>query len=199
MWSTRAKAETQAAKRTWFGTLTLRPEAHVIMRSRARVRLATQGIDFDSLPIGEQFILHHHQCSIEITKYLKRVRKESAAQFRYLLVAEHHQSGLPHYHVLIHEHVGAVKHATLAKQWLLGFEKYRLVTDLREATYLCKYLSKATVARVRASVRYGETFSNIADEDQRGKSTPKNNPLLFGQPSKTQEEVDHAVSPTSAE
>lgn len=156
MWSLRARSETAAAARTWFGTLTLKPEAHHTMLSRARVKIAKQGLDYEALSIGEQFTLRHVECSIEITKYLKRIRKESSARFRYLLVAEHHKSGLPHYHVLIHETVsGSIKHRTLSSQWPLGFEKWRVVTDLREATYLCKYLSKATVARVRASVAYG--------------------------------------------
>lgn len=156
-WSARARAETRSSVRTWFGTLTMRPDAHMTMLSRARVRLAHQGVDFDKLPFGEQFIERHKESSVELTKYLKRVRKESGAKIRYLMVAEHHKSGLPHYHLLVHEQDKdcGVKHATLSNQWSLGFEKWRLVTDLREATYLCKYLSKATVARVRASGAYG--------------------------------------------
>lgn len=156
MWEHRARAEVQIAPRTWFGTLTLRPEAHATIGARCRARLARQGIDFDALPFGEQFEERHRMIGVEITKYLKRVRKASAPGFRYLLVCEHHKSGLPHYHLLIHEiEDGCVKSATLASQWQLGFEQWRLLSDLRQATYLCKYLSKATVARVRASGRYG--------------------------------------------
>lgn len=160
IWEQRAKAEVQAAQRTWFGTLTLRPEAHATMGSRARVRLSRQGIDFDALPFGEQFLERHREINVEITKYLKRVRKQSPLGFRYLLVVEHHKSGLPHYHMLVHELVdGAVKYAVLADQWQLGFEKWKVVADMRQATYLCKYLSKATIARVRASVAYGSKRS----------------------------------------
>lgn len=158
LWRTRAEHETRAALRTWFGTLTLNPAAHMTMVSRARVRLAQQGIDFDDLPIGEQFIERHREISREITKYLKRVRKISG-QFRFLMVAEHHKSGLPHYHVLVHERdAHGVKHRVLSSEWKLGFEKWRLLTDLREASYLCKYLAKATVARVRASGAYGQAY-----------------------------------------
>lgn len=156
LWTTRAKAEVQAAPRTWFGTLTLSPEAHMTMVSRARARLLVQGIDFERLPLGEQFTERVHEVNIEVTKYLKRVRK-ACGSFRYLLVVEHHKSGLPHLHFLIHEiELGAVKYAVLAEQWQLGHEKIRLLADGDNAAYLCKYLSKATVARVRASGGYGD-------------------------------------------
>lgn len=162
LWSERARAEVQSSPRTWFGTLTLRPQAHATVVARARVRLSEQGVDFDMLPFGEQFVERHKIVSDEITKYLKRVRKASEAPFRYLCVAEHHKSGLPHYHLLVHETIeGTVKHAVLSGQWALGFEKWRIVSELAEATYLCKYLSKASVARVRASERYGEPSGDI--------------------------------------
>lgn len=186
LWTTRAVSECSMASRTWFGTLTLRPEAHATMVSRARVELSDQGVDFDTLPFGEQFLQRHRQVSIELTKYLKRVRKESRAMFRYLLVAEHHKSGLPHYHALLHEWhgMGCVKHATLSKQWSLGFEKWRLLSDAREARYVCKYLGKATVARVRASGDYGNGFAlsaiakSIAPVREREKVTPQKGTLL---------------------
>lgn len=168
-WVLRAKAETGAARRTWFGTLTLRPEAHVAVTSKARVNLAKQGVDFDALPFGEQFTERHKYASREVTLYLKRVRKQSGAFLRVLCVAEHHKSGLPHYHLLVHEFDAlGVKHSVLSKQWLAGFEKWRLVTSLSEATYLCKYLSKSTVARVRASRDYGSPPPCVlADEHRR--------------------------------
>lgn len=161
LWRSRAERETRAALRTWFGTLTLSPAAHQTMVSKARARLGAQGVDFDALPYGEQFRERHREISREITKYLKRVRKESG-ELRFLMVAEHHKSGLPHYHLLVHERDAlGVKHRTLSTQWKLGFEKWRLLTDLREASYLCKYLAKATVARVRASGAYGEATSLV--------------------------------------
>lgn len=188
MWKARALSETRIASRTWFGTLTLRPEAHVTMLSRARVALGKQGIDMDALTFGEQFILHHNECSIEITKYLKRVRKETGAHFRYLLVAEHHKSGLPHYHMLVHEQdgYGLVKHKALSRQWLLGFEKWRVITDLQEATYLCKYLSKASVARVRASRAYGTPEWHSVSVN----STPRK--LAYREP--TEEGMDNGLA-----
>lgn len=172
LWSDRAKRETLLARRSWFGTLTLRPEAQVTFVSMARMRLSKQGIDFDALPYREQFAERVKEISLEITKYLKRVRKETGAKFRYLLVAEYHKSGLPHFHMLIHEHdeIG-VRHSTLSKQWRVGFEKWRLVTEPSEAVYLTKYLSKTAAARVRASRGYGrrDVLNDIAAEGGVGK------------------------------
>ena len=93
----------------------------------------------------------------DVTKWLKRVRKESGAKLRYILVAEAHKSGLPHYHMLVHEQVGGgqVGERTLRKQWAMGFSKWNLVTDKAPARYVCKYLTKAAAARVRASLNYG--------------------------------------------
>lgn len=158
VWRYRAKAEYAFAQRTWFGTITLSPSAHLVALSQARRRLHAQGIDFDTLPLVEQFVLRHEAICPSLTRYLKRVRKASGARLRYLLVAEAHESWLPHYHMLVHEVAGStsVKHAILRDQWHMGFTHWKLVNDPRAATYLCKYLSKSTIARVRASVRYGE-------------------------------------------
>lgn len=168
LWSARALHETKISIRTWLGTLTLSPDAQTRAVSRARHNLASQGIDFDSLSWGEQFGLRHAQIQNDITKWLKRVRKQSKAKFRYLLVAEHHKSGLPHYHILIHEcdPASPVRKGLLQAQWPLGFSSFKLVDDPKAATYVCKYLMKSAVARVRASARYGEqTYFNIATRE----------------------------------
>lgn len=157
-WTYRATEETLRSQRTWFATLTLNPAAHVHMLNVARMREVAQAIDFDALPALERFTLVHNVISVEITKYLKRVRFESKASIRYLFVAEKHVSGLPHYHALIHERPGSgpVLYRTLSEQWQLGFSKFNLVTDPKRAGYVCKYLSKDAAARVRASVGYGK-------------------------------------------
>ena len=158
-WAYRAKEELAVAPRTWFGTLTLRPEQHWIMQCRAAVRLGENGRSWSDLTADEQFVERHKECGAELTTWLKRVRKESAAPLRYLLVAEAHKSGLPHYHVLVHERSPDVRvyERTLRRQWKLGFSKFTLVEgDPKAAWYVCKYLSKAALARVRASVSYGK-------------------------------------------
>lgn len=157
LWAARAKTETQQAVRTWFGTLTLSPEAHMRVLSNARARLSKGGTDFDALPIGEQFLERHREIGPELAKYLKRIRKNSGASLRILQVAEAHKSGLPHYHLLVHEQDPAlpIRKHVLKEAWALGFSAWKL-TEPERAGYLCKYLSKNSVARVRASLNYGE-------------------------------------------
>lgn len=178
-WRLRAISETSLSSRTWFGTLTLRPEEQHRMLSLARVIERQRGAtDFDTLPASEQFALVVKRCGIEITKYLKRVREASGARFRYLLVAERHATGLPHFHMLLHEWGSPVREAVLSRQWQMGFSKWRLAPpdNPRAVVYLCKYLSKSAEARVRASARYGQgpRPMGIADADggQRDTSAP---------------------------
>lgn len=163
MWSERAKREVHASVRTWFGTLTLRPDEQFRILTLARHRQNQQGIDYDMLPYGEQFQLRVSAFSPDITDYIKRVRKECAAPLRYLWVSEAHKSGSPHFHALVHEVLPEmpVTYDTLSNQWPHGFTKWKLVKSLSEATYLTKYLSKSTASRVRASVDYGKTTTVI--------------------------------------
>ena len=154
-WRIRANQEFRLAKRTWFGTLTLAPEAHFKALSLARHALAKQGFDFETLSPEDQLSERHKQIGPLITRYLKRLRKRSGAILRYILVMEAHKSGLPHYHMLIHECVGSVLHKHLQGSWDHGFSNWKLVADEGSASYVCKYLSKSALARVRASVKYG--------------------------------------------
>lgn len=167
-WKLRAQAEIKATEgRTWFGSITLRPEAHFMAMSRARLRLAAQGIDFDRLDAKEQFSERVREIGPEITLWLKRVRKESGAMLRYLLVVEAHKSGMPHFHVLIHEvrPEGPVRERTLREQWTLGFTKFNLVAQgvNTVSNYVTKYLTKSAISRVRASKGYGQR--SISDLD----------------------------------
>jgi len=156
-WSYRAKSEIHASARTWFGTMTLRPQEHYLAQCRAMARLTSRAVRWDELSPAEQFQARHNEISKEITKWLKRIRKESGSRLRYLTVAEAHKSGLPHYHTLIHESfIGSpVGERTLRRQWTLGHSKFNLVEGSVHAWYVAKYLAKASEARVRASIRYG--------------------------------------------
>lgn len=157
VWSARARAEVQSSVRTWFLTLTLRPEEHYRHLCQARLKADRATEDFEKLSPSEQFRRRVDSISPEITKYLKRVREQSGAPLRYLLVAEAHKSGAPHFHMLVHETDvdRPVTHRVLTEQWRLGFTNAKLCTSPAMATYLCKYLSKSNAARVRASLRYG--------------------------------------------
>lgn len=157
LWSARARQEIHHAARTWFGTLTLRPEEHFRTLCVAETRALARGTAWAELSPAEQFRARHAVISEELTKWLKRIRKESGARVRYCLVAEAHKSGLPHYHILIHERWlgGTTGERTLRRQWKLGHSKFNLVENAGAAWYVAKYLAKASAARVRASARYG--------------------------------------------
>lgn len=181
MWRNRAKAECDAAARTWFGTLTLAPGEQFKALSRARLRLAKQGSDFDTLPFAERLQWLVWEISPELTRYLKRVRKQSASKFRYIIVAEAHKSGQPHFHMLLHESDpgNPVPHRVLKSKWCLGFSDFKLVKSTKMAIYVTKYLSKSNAARVRASLHYGsvqEQFPSIEDNERRESVLMTQNP-----------------------
>ena len=173
LWRSRARAEISTAARTWFGTLTLAPASQYEYLARARQSVARQGLDFDALPLDEQFRLRCNAINEELTKYIKRLRKNSGAQLRVLLVAEYHKSGDPHYHILIHEvdPDRQVSYRQLSGAWRLGFVKFNLVTDAAAAGYICKYLSKNLAARVRASQGYGQDTTSSHSDVQTKRET----------------------------
>lgn len=173
MWFWRAMQECERSQRTWFVTLTLKPSVARRTRREALLALARKGL---SDTPGE---IHEAWCSSvgsEITRWLKRVREESGAKLRYLLVAEQHKSGVPHFHLLVHEVKGSapVLGRMLNDQWrYMGYTDRKIVWDAaktkdeqeplwRSCGYVCKYVSKSMLARVRASLRYGVSSKNIA-------------------------------------
>ena len=157
MWRLRAKAEWALSARTWLATMTLRPEAYVQLLSTARRRLDRGGTDWDGLAPHDKF------CELEIEGYrnvqlwLKRIRKNTGSPLRYLAVPEAHKSGVPHWHLMLHEQDPdrPIRHKMLAGSWHLGFDDYRLLHDSKSAAYSAKYPSKDAAARVRASGSYG--------------------------------------------
>lgn len=159
LWTARALDETRLAYRTWFGTLTVAPEHWFKALNECRLQEASQGVDFDTLPLPEQHALMHARLGKEVTKMLKRIRAlVPPYAVRHLVVLELTKAGVIHYHVLLHETFSAhpVRHRQLANQWPLGFSKWNLVDDPRRASYVAKYLSKSLLARVRASEGYGK-------------------------------------------
>ena len=158
LWTARAIDETRASNRTWFGTLTVAPHERFVSSVRAMQRAKRRGHgDWHMLDAKDQFAHLAAVVNPEVTKWLKRVRAERGVPLRYLLVCEAHKDGFPHYHLLIHEPALPVTERILRKQWRIGFSHFRLVdqNDPRVAGYVCKYLTKDALTRVRASVRYG--------------------------------------------
>ena len=107
LWRIRAigqiKHSDELGCRTWFGTLTLSAEQHSRVLMACQLHASRNGDDFDKFSPERQFRARHECISREITLYLKRLRSKSEASFTFLLVAEEHKNGLPHYHMLIHE------------------------------------------------------------------------------------------------
>lgn len=158
-WRYRAVAEYRAAPRTWLVTLTLSPDQQFLCLTRALRNIDAQGVDVGSLSDRDLFDLRQRETGRLVTLYLKRLRKDGCS-IRYMLVCEAHKSGLPHYHLLVHELQGSlpVRHKQLKRHWTYGLSDARLVESVAGATYATKYLTKTALARVRASVGYGSAF-----------------------------------------
>ena len=174
-WRLRMKAEVDRGSRTWFTTLTLRPDAHNIARYGAIMRLKKSGVHWDDLHPDEQFSEILRELGPEVTKFIKRVRKNSAARFTYACVTEKHKSGLPHFHMLWHEapNGGRIKWKHLDAAWRLGFSLHKLIPadqSKRVAAYVAKYLSKSLASRVRCSQGYGLGERHTASSDRIKKS-----------------------------
>lgn len=157
VWTYRAKCEMTFSQRSWFGTITFRAEEHYRMRCEARAYLKTRGVNFEELTVDEKWMELQRIAANRITLWIKRVRKASKAKLRYILVAEQHKSGLPHYHIIVNECVGTVRHRDLADNWHDGFTNFKLVVGTRPLSYVAKYLGKSNDARVRASLHYGKS------------------------------------------
>lgn len=159
-WRSRAIVELNAAKRSWFGTLTLREQERFLALSKARLRLAALGEDYDALPKERKFAELLKEIAPEVTKYWKRLRKNTSATFKYLLVAEPHKDGMVHFHFLLHEVEGSVSARDMKYTWRLGFVQCKIIPlgDPRSAFYVAKYIAKDVETRVKASLGYGESL-----------------------------------------
>lgn len=149
----------------------MRPDEQFLATTRARTQTSgcwddrkgwgvgrRSPLRWDELSETEQFGALVKEHGRELTKFVKRVRSNSGHRgMRILMVAEKHKSGLPHFHVLFHEvdALNPIRKAVLSKAWRMGYSTFTLVKDARAATYVCKYLAKDALTRVRASANYG--------------------------------------------
>lgn len=158
IWTARALEECRRAVRTWLVTLTADTGSHFLYETRARHNGRQRGYDYDTLSESERFGEVCREMGAELTKYVKRVRKESGAKLRAMWVFEAHKSGAPHIHGLVHEvEAIPVTWRCLNAQWKDGFSHEVLLTDPRKSAYAAKYLSKEGLCRVRASRGYGQS------------------------------------------
>ena len=148
LWRQRANNEIVLSTRTWFGTFTINPYHRFLIDTRGKRSDAAS---------DDNFLDRHRQISRYFTLYFKRLRKASRSKIRYMLVAEHHADGWPHYHVLVHERGKPVTKRELQGLWPYGFTHFKLIdrTDKKVPGYICKYISKQALARIRASLKYG--------------------------------------------
>lgn len=148
-WRERCLAEIAGANRTWFVTLTFSPVhlAGIIFEGQSEKGAS-------SAARTERAAYRHVQ------RYLKRIRKTTKAEIRYLAVYERgEETGRSHYHLLIHEMTKPVTKAVLEAQWR-SHVHCRLVADLRgsrgAASYITKYATKSLDVQPRASKAYGK-------------------------------------------
>lgn len=161
-WTTRAKLECLMHSRTFFGTLTLTPQNHYQFLAGTIKRLAERQVRYDGLSTDEQFSELVSTIGAGVTRYIKRIRETTGKACRYLLVAEAHKSGLPHFHMLFHEVETYTADAfdtytVLKDQWPYGHCDWSGIdrNDTSAAFYVCKYLVKSSLQRVRCSGAYG--------------------------------------------
>jgi hypothetical protein len=159
-WRYRCEAELKRSARTWFGTLTFHPSISHGALSQCRLDSLKKGFVYDEAPASEQFQLFHNKLQKYVTLFFKKLRKTSQSPVRYVLVAEAHKTGIPHYHMLLHEVSVSkpIRKLLLHATWDVGFSSWKLVdTEDGHAKYVTKYLNKGANARVRASVKYGQS------------------------------------------
>ena len=152
--------------RTWFGTLTLSPEAQAEMFQRAFERWSNDHPGprpdwWDEVACDHRFGLIRAEILREVQRYWKRLRK-AGHKFKYFLVFERHRSGLPHMHFLLHEQGAPIRKRVLQSNWPWGFSNVSIVggksaraaAPERAAWYVAKYLSKSYQSRQVASAKY---------------------------------------------
>lgn len=174
LWRERAMRELACANRTWFVTLTMKPEVqHRVFMEAMREKNAKGWLDVDFSGEDQEFLLRTLGGFNLVTKFWKSVRKplrkqqEEPILLRYLLIAEKHQSGLPHYHALVHDcGPSPITYRRMEQHWLEnGFFNAKLVgseavdNPRKAASYVTKYIAKDMLCRVRASQSYGNGAS----------------------------------------
>lgn len=167
VWTAKAISEVRMASRTWFGTLTVGPDRRLWAASvAAKLVKERRCEEWNDLTMLERTRILAGALSPEITRWFKRVRKESGVPLRYLLVTEPHKDGFPHFHMLLHELGQPVGKRLLERQWKYGFSQWRLIESGNVAAvgYVCKYLTKSAQTRVRASKAYGTLRSEVMTE-----------------------------------
>ena len=80
-WASRGRAELGAAKRSWHATLTIAPTPMARAVAKAQLICSKRGEDYEALELQDQCTRVHDALQPEITKFLKRLRKNSRDWF----------------------------------------------------------------------------------------------------------------------
>lgn len=209
LWQAKASKEFEFALpgRSWFVTLTFRPDVEYRLRATARAKERANARPGTK---NKEEKYYESAAYDEVQLALKRLR-ETAGPFRRLVVAENHKSGVIHYHAILHEQVGhanRVQKRHIQESWARnGFSSAKLC-DEKAIKYVTKYLTKADgTYRIRASRFYGEPLtafsrrqerialkgnsdsSHVIDHDQRGASFPPAYRLTSEGESETSDEI----------
>lgn len=182
VWSDRAALEAAKGGRVWWCTFTLKPELQYIAELQAIEQAKNEGDEFWRLDARKQFALRTKYCRIHLSKMFWRMRKglrtgyfnknivdiggKAQAEiipplnFRYMVVAEPHQSGNPHFHALIYEQ-GPTQ---IKSNWLnhyasiTGHSSFELArSPVKCSRYITGYLSKSPISIISASLGFGKT------------------------------------------
>lgn len=220
-WAARACTEQGRAERTFFLTLTFRPQERLRIEALLERKLAAAGLTLrgadgctaiDDLPqrLGDEV-------RPLVAKFWKRLRKRTGERWRYFAAFEYHKDGWPHVHALVHARAGAVPdgkdargfpaaNQVFADTWGLGFTYTVPVApdDPDKAFYVAKYVAKQG-GRIAASQAYGRAaLADLASRgDDRGKrsASPAGTPSvpagLASPPGAVQDDGRPAVEPLS--
>lgn len=155
-WANRIREEMGNATRTWWITLTFRPEHHATFRRLARAKMP-EGSEQD----WQEW--HIRFAKKDVQDFLKRLRKKTSARFRYICVTELHKEklfGFPHFHMFLHEQEQRISKRDIQAAWplSLGFSHMRERSVQERVGYLLKYITKDNVSRVMCSKRYGPSY-----------------------------------------
>jgi hypothetical protein len=158
----------QSPGRTWFGTLTLSAEWQQELLDRARGASLNPHAEWWEEPhCDARFNAVRVELLAEVKRFWKRLRKAGHV-FKYILVFERHQSGLPHCHFLLHEQGEPIPKRAIQAQWpfghsnisIVGGKSARAAAPEKAAWYVVKYLTKSEQSRVIASLGYKPSKQN---------------------------------------
>lgn len=98
-----------------------------------------------------------------VKKFLKRLRKNTGAEIKFVMAEELHRSGVRHWHAIL-MHRGTVSKRQLEAAWagddLAGHCMVRRINGRGAARYVMKYIGKDEAYIVRSSIHLGKATTD---------------------------------------